>query len=208
MSKRRTFESPVSALLAMLPFALLTVVGMFALLAFDGTAGPAAPSPTIWPQSSGIAREPGKFTALVFAHPLCPCTRATLYELSRVLDSQQPEIPIRTKVLFVRPAGDNSWQPTDIWKQAEDIPGANASWDENGVEARRFGAKTSGMMLLYDARGRLLFEGGITGSRGHIGDNYGAQRLSAALERGIRQSGNPPFGCSLAISNPDETGAR
>jgi hypothetical protein len=73
--------------------------------------------------------------------------------------------------------------------------------DDGGVEARRFGVKTSGTVLLYSALGRLLFHGGITGSRGHEGDNYGITRLAAALRGGAGDTAVPVvsrvFGCAL-----------
>ena len=52
--------------------------------------------------------------------------------------------------------------------------------DDDGAEARRFGAETSGQTLLYDARGALAFSGGITGARGHAGDNAGRASLRRA----------------------------
>jgi hypothetical protein len=74
-------------------------------------------------------------------------------------------------------------------------------FDPDGVEARRFGAETSGHTLLFAGDGRLLFSGGITASRGHAGDNAGESVIVAlvnnqtpALTRTL------VFGCSLAHS--------
>jgi hypothetical protein len=74
-------------------------------------------------------------------------------------------------------------------------------FDQDAVEAKRFGAATSGQVMLYTASGDLAFRGGITGLRGHPGDNVGRQRLWAALE------GRPPdrcdslvFGCALCAT--------
>ncbi len=55
--------------------------------------------------------------------------------------------------------------------------------DDDGAEAKRFGAETSGQTLLYDERGTLAFSGGITGSRGHAGDNAGRASLLALINR-------------------------
>ena len=60
--------------------------------------------------------------------------------------------------------------------------------DDDGAEARRFGAETSGQTLLYDEHGALLFSGGITGARGHAGDNAGRASLVALLNRGSGRS--------------------
>jgi hypothetical protein len=82
------------------------------------------------------------------------------------------------------------------------MAGVSAAWDPDGREARVFGAQTSGVVFLYDTHGELLFEGGITGSRGHAGENFGADRLAAALRSGRPGAGTPSpvFGCSLTGS--------
>jgi hypothetical protein len=55
--------------------------------------------------------------------------------------------------------------------------------------------------MVYDAGGALLFSGGITGSRGHAGDNAGRSSIVALLNRlpGTHTSTNV-FGCSLFAS--------
>jgi hypothetical protein len=70
--------------------------------------------------------------------------------------------------------------------------------DPDGREARRLGVMTSGHVLLYDRAGRLLFTGGITGSRGHEGDNVGCESVIRLLrgEGGARHR-NDIFGCSV-----------
>ena len=57
------------------------------------------------------------------------------------------------------------WARTGLWDQAEAIPGVRIWTDVGAVEARRFGAATSGLVLVYDASGRLVFQGGITPAR-------------------------------------------
>jgi hypothetical protein len=54
--------------------------------------------------------------------------------------------------------------------------------------------------VLYDARGRLLFRGGLTSARGHEGDSAGLQRISSLLRTGqADRSDAPVYGCSLAL---------
>jgi len=70
--------------------------------------------------------------------------------------------------------------------------------DDDGVEAARFGAATSGQVILYDRDGGLLFTGGITASRGHAGDNDGRNAIVSLLGRGREtRHSSPVFGCSL-----------
>lgn len=74
-------------------------------------------------------------------------------------------------------------------------------FDPDGVEARRFGAETSGHTLLFGADGHLLFSGGITASRGHSGDNDGENAIVALLNHQIPAlTRTLVFGCSLAHS--------
>lgn len=69
---------------------------------------------------------------------------------------------------------------------------------EGGSEAARFHAQTSGYIPLYDRDGRLMFQGGITMSRGHSGDNPGRSALEGLSSEHISNRGKTPvFGCSL-----------
>jgi hypothetical protein len=89
------------------------------------------------------------------------------------------------------------------------LPGAEISWDVGNQEAMLFGARTSGFAVLYDPSGNLLFQGGVTGSRGHEGRNKGAQRLAdALLTLHPEHDGSFVFGCSLFGSEVNSQGQR
>jgi hypothetical protein len=78
-------------------------------------------------------------------------------------------------------------------------------FDPDGVEARRFGAETSGHTQLFGTSGRLLFSGGITASRGHAGSNTGESAIIALVNNQTpARTQTLVFGCSLA--NRSETG--
>ena len=172
-----------------------TLAGLAGLVAFNGTAGKQNAGPARWPERSAIHLSHTVPTIILFAHPMCSCTAATLEELDRIVTDRQPAPAVR--ILFSR--SDPAWQPNDLWRRAEKIRGASVQWDEEAREAKLFGAQTSGLVFSYDVRGNLLFQGGITASRGHSGDNYGAGRLGAALETGRPAAGSPSqvFGCAL-----------
>src|SRR5258705_11441664 len=91
-----------------------------------------------------------------------------------------------------------SWAGTSMWMTAASIPGVTLVRDDDGREAQRFGSATSGQTLLYDGDGALRFNGGITGSRAHAGDNAGRRSLVALLggERAERAV-TSVFGCPL-----------
>src|SRR5262249_51660441 len=131
-----------------------------------------------------------------FVHPRCPCSRATVANLARLL-AHCPG-PVEADVLFYRPGdAEEAWQPTDLWESAAAVPGVGVGWDEDGVEAARFGARTSGHVVIYDSEGVLRFKGGITSSRGHEDDNPGLDSAAAALGSALPGADHPVFGCPL-----------
>lgn len=102
-------------------------------------------------------------------------------------------------ILFYRPRVlPLDWGKTDLYDQAAAIPGVAALWDEEGREAIRFHATTSGQTLCFTAAGKLVYNGGITMARGMEGDSAGQTQLLALLrgEPGKQQK-FPVFGCSL-----------
>jgi hypothetical protein len=78
------------------------------------------------------------------------------------------------------------------------MPDVHLIEDPGGCEAARFGAQTSGDVLLYGADARLLFRGGITPGRGHVGDNPGWDAIIRLISGGSTSlSEAPVFGCPL-----------
>jgi len=112
-------------------------------------------------------------------------------------------------VLFLKPAGfSDDWEKTDLWQSAASIPGVKVVVDQDGVEADRFQAVTSGQTVLYDTEGRLLFSGGITGSRGHSGDNAGRSAIVSLLNTGEATAAETfVFGCPLSTTNSECRGS-
>ena len=176
---------------------VFATIGLSRLWRYEATPGELTQSPTTWPAESRIERETKRPTLLVFAHPRCPCTRASIGELARIMTICHGKVDAR--VLFFQPMGSASdWAQTDLWFAAREIPGVSVIQDESGFEATRFSATVSGHSLLYDATGRLLFSGGITGSRGHAGDNVGKTAIESLLLNGqTNRQQTFVFGCPL-----------
>lgn len=177
---------------------LVVGAGTFFLWGYESAPGvKSGPAPSAFPAESGIPRDGTRPTLLMFAHPHCPCTRASLAELSRLMTVARGRAAAH--VLFIRPKGAGvEWVESDLWASAASIPGVRVVADEGGREAARFGAGTSGLTLLYGADGRLLFSGGVTAARGHEGDNAGRDALAGLLtgEKG-EAAETPVFGCQL-----------
>lgn len=164
---------------------------------YAATPGDTHAAPCMWPAESQIARAEGLPSLVLFAHPRCPCTRATLGELAVLMMEGRGRV--RADVVFYRPAGSEAeWAHTDLWDIAAAIPGVNVQDDEGGTEAACFHATVSGQALLYAADGRCQFNGGITASRGHAGDNAGRAGILALLRHAAPDGlATPVFGCSL-----------
>ena len=174
-----------------------TAGGMAVLWKYENVPGPRMAVPAEWPAASRLPREAGLATLVMFAHPRCPCTRAGVGELARVMAQCQGRV--RATVLFYKPRGyPDGWARTDLWRAAAAIPGVNVRCDEEGAEAARFGATTSGFVLVYDGSGKLGYQGGITAERGHAGDNDGEGAVIAILDgRAPRIAAMPVLGCLI-----------
>ncbi len=176
--------------------------GLGVLLDYASAPGPAGRPGERWPAAAGIALDAERPTLVMVAHPRCPCTRASLEELSRLLARLRGRVTAH--VLFFQPSGEAlEWSRTDLWNHASSLPGVDVRLDEDAAQARRFGVETSGHVLLYGSRGDLLYSGGITSGRGHAGDNAGSSRVAGLVLRpgSGAPDGTPSrgsvFGCSL-----------
>jgi hypothetical protein len=193
-------RSPASnawVLAAGIVWAVAIVTGMSLLWDYSLAAGAPASAPATWPAASALPRVSGRPTLVVLAHPRCPCTKATIAELATIMRYASDRVT--THVVFSTPTGSGpEWQQTDLWQSAAAIPGVDVMSDVGGLEARRFGAVTSGQVLLYDKDDRLAFAGGITAARGHQGPNVGAATVLAVLEdHPGDQRRARVFGCAL-----------
>jgi hypothetical protein len=181
---------------------LLTIgVGIATVLNYQSTSGQTGATPKDWPSGTQIMLDSKRDTLVMFAHPRCSCTRASMEELNRLLVKCGEHVA--ANIVFFKP--DNfpaDWERSDLRRSATSIPGATVLDDTNGVMAQKFGAETSGFVLLYDTRGELLFKGGITDGRGHEGDNAGEEAivaLATGKNSAIKQT--QVFGCSLLDKN-------
>ncbi len=182
----------------------LIVGGFWLLFDHEFEPGPSAHAPDEWPTESKIPRATAQPTFVIFAHPHCPCTRATIDELARIVADCTGRLSV--VVMFIRPPGfETEWTRSDLWTQSKEIPNTVAAEDIDGREAERFHAITSGQAVLYDAAGKLRFCGGITGSRGHEGQNAGrAAVVEIVRGRSAPVIRTPVFGCPLMDASTEQ----
>jgi hypothetical protein len=166
-------------------------------MSYESSPGEVGTVGTAWPASSRISPPTERPVLIMLAHPRCPCTQASVAELAKIMAHLQGKVS--AYVLFLTPhAALSDWENTELRRTAAKIPGVTVVSDIDGVEARKFGAETSGHTFLYDRNGRLLFNGGITQSRGHSGDNAGENAVVALVnDHHSALARTFVFGCSL-----------
>ena len=107
-------------------------------------------------------------------------------------------------IAFIEPHGTPAdWSQTDLWRSAISLPGSTVIRDVRGAEAQRFGARTSGDVLVYDTDGRLAFQGGLTPARGHEGASAGQTTILALAKGQPAAPSAPTFGCPLCTPPTD-----
>lgn len=171
-------------------------------------------APTNWPADSRISRAVDRRLLLVFLHPRCPCSHATVSELERVLrmpDKHADRGPDVAIVACMPRSTGESWTRTPLIQRAAQLPRASVYLDGGGVEAARFAATTSGQVVLIGASGQRLYAGGVTKSRGHVGGNAGADAVARLLRdellRDEPKAGAvlPALGCRLVRDGGHES---
>jgi hypothetical protein len=105
---------------------------------------------------------------------------------------------LAARVLFVVPPGlDDRAPDSELRNRVAALPDVESSDDEGGLEAARFAAQTSGQAVVYDVSGERAFQGGITASRGHEGDNAGRSAIEAFVADDDSPHRTPVYGCAL-----------
>ncbi len=176
--------------------------GLARLWSYESTPGLSAQLAQEWPADSHLTHTASLPTLVMLIHPRCPCSRATIGELAKLMASCQGRL--NAIVLIVQPRGTpDGWEHTGLWDDATAIPGVSVVADRDGAESARFGAVTSGQSFLFAQDGKLLFAGGITESRGHSGDNAGRSAITSLVLEGARPPvlQTPVYGCPLFDSS-------
>lgn len=197
-------ESPRSPYLcfAVAVWGMVSIAGILQVIRYKFAPCDFGITAPIWPNQTSLKHDASRPSLVLFTHPHCACTRASLEEFARVISRHSTDVSA-TVIIDVSDAAVADLSESDAWKQASQIFGVRVIADRSGQESRVFGVKTSGHTLLYSAAGNLLFSGGITGSRGHSGDNLGRSRLEGLLqsESSTLPARHAVFGCMLSTRN-------
>ncbi|MFK7961094.1 MAG: hypothetical protein AB8G96_11270 [Phycisphaerales bacterium] len=149
-----------------------------------------------------------------WAHPRCPCTRASADACSELVDALrragatvQPVAIVRTPALGSNAAAD-AWSDTPVTRRLRSIAGLIIVEDPGGTMSAAAAIVNSGHVRVHAADGAsLLFHGGLTPSRGHAADPARIGRMAAALARGETLPSSGVAGCRLnAAPDPGPSG--
>jgi hypothetical protein len=185
----------------------LTVWGVAVLACFAKLGLYAAqPGDSGEPRRPAQAKAPALPTLMMFIHPQCPCSRASVAELDRIASHLQGKVSVVG--VFLSPKDKpQDWVRSDTWKSVERIPGTKLVADADGAEAAKYGAKTSGETILLSESGKELFRGGLTPSRGHEGRCMAQDAIEDyVLRHTAPPAKGPTYGCPLFGEIQDEVG--
>ena len=160
--------------IALVVWVVGSVGGMAMLWSYSAGPGMSAQPPArLVDAEKQIAPIPGANNLLLFLHPKCYCSQATVNMTARFLAQAKTKPLLR--VFMVLPEGKpESWAKDTLWKSIEALAPTEIRVDVNGKVAEAMGVKTSGQVLLYDAKGELRYAGGLTSGRGHEGCDLGS----------------------------------
>ena len=179
---------------------MLTATGFAALAVYCLTPGELG-APPHWDSVSLPFTLPEEKHLLVMAiHPKCPCTRASLGELARLI--RFAEDKLTCQLLVYQPTNAaKGWQQTALVRSGKKITDTELFYDIKGKLASQLGMTTSGSVVLYSPNGAPVFYGGITVSRNHHGDNLGSDAILSIISgTGADTRHTPVYGCSIQES--------
>jgi hypothetical protein len=181
--------------LYLIPWFMILCAGYFWTLQYMNTPGELIAQPA--KLSKLVKVQDSTRMVLVFLHPGCPCSEASVEELGDLAAVMNGKTIIRA--LFYKPVDStDSWAQKGLWQKAASIPGIECGLDVDGKIAIRYGAKVSGTVICLDGLGHQLYRGGITISRGHRGENPGKAAVRNILNwKKPDRFTAPVFGCNL-----------
>ena len=185
--------------LAGLAWVAAVTAGMHKLARYVGTPGRAGQPPASSSAEDRISVPRGQAILFLAVHPRCPCSRASVAQLARILARCKGRLTAKALVFTPDKSDRGEWR-TGLVDQLEAIPGVIVVEDRGGIIGRRLGAFTSGHAVLYSRAGHLLFSGGITAGRGHAADNASSDIVIALATGASQRPGRAPvFGCPILI---------
>src|SRR4051812_38506323 len=114
-------------------FAGLWVIGLgigFGVLShYENTPGIKGAVISDWPATSRIPRLTNRATLIMFLHPQCPCSMASIEQFSTLLKTFRGNVDAH--VVFFKPRNSaDDWAKSDLWNIARKLPNIHIHFDE------------------------------------------------------------------------------
>lgn len=192
----RSFQSKLGLSLLFFMWFGLIAGGYAWSIRYGFAPGRESGAPPALPLSLDLPSPLSRAQLLLALHPRCPCSKATLTELGKIISRTTDSRDVT--VLMYKPAAQpDSWLEGSLLNECRRMH-CRIRPDPDGRLAASLGAFTSGHVVLYDVNGRLRYQGGITASRGHEGDNLGELAVIEVLRgRPGGPKSLPVFGCAI-----------
>ncbi|MGC3972620.1 MAG: hypothetical protein QM775_36330 [Pirellulales bacterium] len=118
---------------------LLVIAGMAMLTAYANEPGATGEPPQRSRSANpGLQETSHKFQLSMFVHPRCPCSRASVRELARILSRGSSNVD--ATIYLYRPGREtDDWTAGDLRASAEQIPGLHVQTDPDGRRAAEMG---------------------------------------------------------------------
>ena len=193
-------RKPPSKLLPYLAVVLVwgacVLLGLLQAWTYEMTPGGSGQTPGQFPAKTELKLPGDKSSLLVFMHPKCPCSQATLEKLQELKEKVQDKLDVQVVMYYPKEKGP-AFIEDSLAKGTRKL-GYAVIPDEEGTEAKRFGAQTSGHAFMFSSDKKLLFSGGLTSARGHAGPSAASENILAILsasDPSLRSA--ETFGCCI-----------
>ena len=197
---RARLHSLVPCVCVLAAWGVLIAAGFVVLEVYAAAPGARGRSLPDWPQDCMIPIDGRHPTLLIFLHPLCPCSSASVDELTEIVGRCGDRVKLHAVLLHTISLEKEG--ASVVERSLVDVPGMTIWPDEKGALARGFGVLTSVALLPHTIPQAILtFSGGITASRITIeNENFGKIGALAAIPEAIKRSRNSVLRSSVVRS--------
>lgn len=151
-----------------------------AMLIFQFTPGKMGKVFNDFPQKSKLVLDQTLPTLILFLHPKCTCSKASVEEIKIIKSSIKKEFKL---IAVVQTA---SLKLTDelekLKEELSTLPHSTIVNDSYSFETNLFSVKTSGQIYIYSSFGELIYTGGSTSSRGTSSPSELRRTIASILE--------------------------
>jgi len=188
---------------------------LLAASAFAATVGQPAPTFAVTDAAGkavSLADFKGKTVVLEWVNPSCPYVRKH-YDSANMQATQKGAVDKGVVWLAVNSTAQGHYdykKPADMvaWMQSQKAAATHALMDSDGKVGRAYGARTTPHLYIVDAKGTLVYAGGIDDkpSSNPADVKTAKNHVNAALAdiaagRAVAQAVTRPYGCSVKYSD-------